>query len=424
MISVVCVVNDRPVFGNSLLTSLSEQDTEYELVKVDNDRGQFDSISKALNQGGLNAHGEYLMFVHQDVSLVGKSWLRRAERFCEHLGKGVFGVASVSSDGDYLGFIIDRGEFWGAPLKEPVETFALDECLMIVPREVFLGNKFDESFHFHSYGADLNLRLKKQGLGVYVIPCPIYHNSATTPILKAGSLGTDDALLYKKHSAAFPGLRKTTGTPIGEKRRENISSYLKLRFLNSAFLPRFFNTNARLSAEFSQEDSLLDLGVIPREQQWIKQVQRRSYSVGVSPRKEYLLASKRALVHKDYVFSSVGNLPFRAGAFTTVLLKGTLEYSDKTGGRVALNSALRIGSRRIVAVVPNNGSPSDGAYRYYASTWKAEEFRAIGFETSGLHLRIDVRFKVARMLPFLKPLLARLFPTLLARDILCVKRVP
>ena len=424
MISVVCVVNDRPVFESNLLASLKQQDTEYELVKVENDRGQFSSIPKALNQGGLKAHGEYVMFAHQDVSLVKESWLRRAEAACKPFGKGVFGVASVSSNGDYLGFIIDRGEFWGAPLKEPIETFTLDECLMILPRDIFLENKFDESFRFHSYGADLTLRLKKQGLGVYVIPCPIYHNSATIPILEAGSLEADDALLYKKHSAAFPNLRKTTGNPFKEAQQENISSYLKLRFLNSAFLPRFLNASARFLAEFSPEDSMLDLGVIPREQQLIKQARKGSYSVGISSRKEYLLASKRARVHDDYLLSSLGYLPFRTGGFRMVLLKGILEYTGKTEGKVVLESALRVGSKKIVAVVPNNGSPSDITYRYYASTWNAEEFNEMEFETSGLHMRIDVKFKVTRVLPFLKPLLARLFPDLFSRDILCVKRVP
>jgi hypothetical protein len=424
MISIVCVVNDRPVFESNLLASLKKQDTEFELVIVDNDKGQFDSIPKALNQGGLKTHREYILFAHQDVSLVGESWLKRAEAVCKPLGKGVFGVASVNSNGDYLGFIIDRGEFWGAPLREPVETFSLDECLILIPRGVFFDNKFDERFRFHSYGADLTLRLKKQGLDVYVIPCPIYHNSATTPILKAGSLEADDALLCKKHFTAYPNLRKTTGMPSKEAKQEEHGSFLKMKLLNSVFVPRFFNANARIQAEFSQKDPLLDLGAVPREQQWLKQAKSGSYSIGVSSRKEYLLASKRIHVHDDYVLSSLSNLPFVTGVFTTILLKGVLEYMGKTEGKMVLDNSLRIGGKKIVVVVPSKGSPSDVAYRYYASTWNAEELRQSGFETSGLHLRIDLRLKLIRVLPFLKPLLARLFPDLFARDLLCVKRLP
>ena len=87
-----------------------------------------------------------------------------------------------------MGFIVDRGRFWGAPLKEAVAAFTLDECVLLIPREIYLKNKFDENFKFHACGADLCLRLKEQGHDVYVLPCPIYHNSATSPILEAGSL--------------------------------------------------------------------------------------------------------------------------------------------------------------------------------------------------------------------------------------------
>ncbi len=422
MISIVCVVNDPLVFDANLLTSLSRQDTEFELVRMENDKGQFGSIPQALNEGGLRSHGEYVMFVHQDVGLIGNSWLKQAEGFCRQLEGGAFGVASVSRNGDYLGFIVDRGEFWGAPLKGPVETFTIDECLVIVPRDLFMSTKFDERFLFHSYVADLNLRLKKQGLGVFVIPCPIYHNSATTPIMEAGNIAIDDALLYKKHSAAFPILRKTTGAPFSGAPQHDILSHPKFRLLNFTFLPRFFKTNSRILAEFSLGDSLLDLGVIPREQQWIKQA-KVSYSVGVSFRKEYLLASKRAHVHNDYVLSYLGKLPFRAGAFTIVMLRGILEYTDKNEGKIILDNSLMIGGKKILAIVPNNGSPSDVAYQYYASAWKPCDFRALGFKTSGLHMRIDIKFGATRMMPFLKPFLARLFPDLFARDILCLKCV-
>ncbi len=423
MISVICVVNDGPVFEANLGASLRRQDTKYEIVRMFNDEGQFDSIPKALNQGGLKTHGEYLMFVHQDVSLVGNSWLRRAERLCSQLGQGAFGVAGVSGNGDFLGFIADRGEFWGTPLKEPTEAFTLDECLMIIPRDIFRITRFDERFFFHSYVADLSLRLKKQGLSVFVIPCPIYHNSATTPILEARNLEFDDELLHRKHSVAFPNLRKTTGVPFPGALPQSIVAHFKSRVLNWTFLPRFFKTNSRLLAEFSPEDSLLDLGVIPREQQWIKQA-KVSYSVGVSSRKEYLLASKRARVHSDYVLSSLSNLPFRTGTFTTIMLRGLLEYTSKNEGKIILRNSLRIGSKKILVMVPNNGSPSDIAYQYYASAWKPCDFRQLGFKTSGLNMRIDTKFKGTRVMPFLKPLLARLFPDLFARDILCVKPIP
>jgi hypothetical protein len=421
MISVVCVVNDQPIFDSNLLASLKEQDTECELIKVDNEQGQFKSIPKALNYGASQAHADYLMFVHQDVSLIGKSWLRSAEHACKNLGEGVFGVASVGGKGQYLGFIVDRGEFWGSPLGAPVATFTLDECLLIVQRHVFDQNKFDEIFRFHSYGADLSLRLKKQGLGVYVLPYPIYHNSATTPILQAGNLETDDYLLYRKHGEDFPNLRKTTGG-LFNQRDQKVGLPLVRRLLGDAFAARLLDADARVYAELPLKSSVLDVGVVPREQQWIKRAKQGSYSVGVSPRKPYLLVSKRTKIHDDYVLASPGHLPFRSGAFAVVLLKGLLEYTKKAEGKATLDCASVV-AKKVVVLVPNCGSPSDLAYRFYASTWRAEEFNCLGFKTLGLHFRIDIRFSAARLFPPLKPVLARLFPTLFARELLCIKRI-
>jgi hypothetical protein len=77
MISVVCVYNDEGVLKANLLSSLKKQDAEYELILVDNTKGIFQSLPKALNYGGSEAKGQYLMFVHQDVELMGSGWLKR-----------------------------------------------------------------------------------------------------------------------------------------------------------------------------------------------------------------------------------------------------------------------------------------------------------------------------------------------------------
>jgi hypothetical protein len=92
------------------LSSLRKQDAEYEPILVDNTKGALQSLPKALNHGGSEAKGQYLMFVHQDVELMGSGWLKRAERMLSSIDDlGAAGVAGVDFSGGPLGFIIDRG---------------------------------------------------------------------------------------------------------------------------------------------------------------------------------------------------------------------------------------------------------------------------------------------------------------------------
>lgn len=426
MISVICVVNDKEVFESNLLASLREQDVDFELLVVDNTTGQFSSIPKALNDSASRARHEYILCVHQDVNLIGKSWLKRAEEICNDLGRmGVFGVAGVNETGAYIGFIVDRGRFWGTPLKTPRAAFTLDECLLLMHRKTFLENKFDEDFKFHSYGADLCLRIKEQDLGVHVIPCPIYHNSATIPILRAWNIGEDDSKLYLKHRNAFLTIYKTTGkaTPYSKHTPSKIRGSVKL--LSYRQILRIFYVDERILAEFPSKSSLLDVGVIPLEQSWIKHAKKESYSVGVSAKKQYLLASKRINIHNDYVLASPCYMPFPKGAFAIILIKGLLEYSKKEEGTRAINNALQVGREKLVIIAPNNGYALDTAYQCYLSKWNSQEFKKMGFKTSGLYLRVDIqqKVKVLKALPFLKPILARFCPNHLSRDVLCVKHL-
>jgi len=425
MISVVCVVNNKTVFENNISASLREQDVDYELLVADNVEGQFQSIPKALNEMASKAKHDYIMCVHQDVFLIGKSWLRNAEKICNDLeGSGVFGVAGVNEKGAFVGFIVDRGRFWGFPLDVASSAFTLDECLLLIKRETFLKNKFDEGFAFHSYAADLCLRIKEQGSNVSVIPSPIYHNSATVPILEAGNIEEDDLTLYRKHRDTFSKIIKTTGNISSSKETENNKDKIdKTSVLKKKLL--FLDANSLVLKEFTQESSLLDVGVIPLEQSWIKKAKKAAYSVGVSEKKQYLLASKIVHIHDDYVLAASLNMPFRRGSFSVVLIKGLLEYLTKEEGAKTIANALEIGAEKGVIVTPNKSRPIDTAYEFYLSKWEKEDFEEMGFKVSGLHLRLDIiqKVKIVRALPFLKPILARLFPNRLSRDLLCIKQI-
>ena len=100
MISIVCVFNDWEVLERFLLRSLDTQTAPYEMHLVDNTNGRFKSAAEALNFGGQQATGKYIMFVHQDVYLASTVWLESVENTLDTLPKlGIAGVAGKTKNG-------------------------------------------------------------------------------------------------------------------------------------------------------------------------------------------------------------------------------------------------------------------------------------------------------------------------------------
>jgi len=199
MISIICVYNSTSTLQSCLLNSLSKQKTDFELISVDNTEKRFKSAAEALNWGGKQAAGDYLIFAHQDVDLRSDSWLNTTETLLKSLPNlGIAGVAGVIDGGislreRYTDTITQRPpkkfksgithgprmEPWGTPIEgaEPVQT--LDECLVIIPKSVFGILQFDEATcsDWHLYAVDYCLSVATQGFGVYAIPSCLHHRS-------------------------------------------------------------------------------------------------------------------------------------------------------------------------------------------------------------------------------------------------------
>jgi hypothetical protein len=422
MISVVCVYNDEGVLRASLLSSLRKQDAEYELILVDNTKGVFQSLPKALNYGGSEAKGHYLMFVHQDVELIGSGWLKRAERMLSSIDDlGAAGVAGVDFNGSRVGFIIDRGRFWGSPIKEPKPVMTLDEQLIIVPRKVFNAMKFYEGFRWHSWAADLCLRIWSSGLKAYVLPLPVSHNSSTLPIREAGRVEDDDLKLWIRHGRLYPVIHKTTGTITSailqaSRKRGTIPSFMRplISLVKSA--------RPCHRAVYGEYKTMLDV-VVPSEQPSMKEAKARgSYSVGTSDKVQYLLASKRINVHDDYVYASMERPPFKRGAFDIAIVRGRLEYLSKHEGEDLL-SALEEISRRVVVMVPNKGLPLSSKLRYYRSIWSVDELRDKGYKVYGVGLvtKLRIRGLLRKPLDYVANLMLWRLPRV-ARILVAVKK--
>ena len=100
MISVVCVYNNKKIFNNFLLKSLNNQTADFELIGIDNTSNKFKSAAEALNYGGKKATNKYIMFAHQDVSVLQKTWLKDIEKLLDSISNlGIAGVAGMSESG-------------------------------------------------------------------------------------------------------------------------------------------------------------------------------------------------------------------------------------------------------------------------------------------------------------------------------------
>ena len=199
MISIICAFNDEQLLEACLLRTLKDQRTDYETIALNNTDSRFKSAAAALNWGGTQAAGDYLMFVHQDVDLCSDSFFDGLEALLNSLPDlGVAGVAGLSERGGpfvercrntihhrpqarYRNVITQgpQRERWGTPIREPEPVQTLDECLVIIPKRVFKKTQFDDVTcdGWHLYAADYCLSVGALGLSVYAIPKFVHHQS-------------------------------------------------------------------------------------------------------------------------------------------------------------------------------------------------------------------------------------------------------
>jgi hypothetical protein len=183
MISVICVYNNPEILENFLLKSLKEQD-DHELILIDNNVHKFESAAQTLNYGANKAQNEYLMFVHQDISIDAVNWLKDTENLINSLDKlGVAGVAGKIPKYQSVVTNIKQGippiSVSPCKINHPQEAQTVDECLFIIPKFLFDKIKFDEDtcHDWHLYAVDFCLTAKEWGYQVYLLPLSLYHRS-------------------------------------------------------------------------------------------------------------------------------------------------------------------------------------------------------------------------------------------------------
>lgn len=215
MISIVCVYNNLEVLNERLLPSLQRQTEEFELILLDNTSSKYHSAASALNQGGSEAKGRYILFIHQDMVLTSERWLEEAEAILEGLpllgAAGLAGIRDKKRVYSNIDHGLERKPVGNMKLTEPLTMQTLDECAVFVPRDVFHKNRFDEQnmVGWHLYAVDYCLDVIKSGLKVYVLPLHAWHCS------DGASMSLDHfsllRRLWRKHGSDNKTIHTTMG---------------------------------------------------------------------------------------------------------------------------------------------------------------------------------------------------------------------
>ena len=204
MISLICCTNNLKTYEEMLLNSLKAQNVEYEVVLINNEDKQYSSASSALNAGAKLAKGEYLVFVHQDITFQDPSFLMNIIKHIDNLN-GIVGVAgSLEEKGVVTNLRQGAQKQLGGELtlSEPMKVQTLDEVLIACHRSVYELVKFDEVTcdDWHLYGVDFCLSAAEKGIKSFVVPDEIYHKSS-------GKISLGYALslrkVLKKHRKTF-----------------------------------------------------------------------------------------------------------------------------------------------------------------------------------------------------------------------------
>lgn len=181
---------------NSYNKLKAQNPSNYNLLLINNSEGLYSSAAKAFNKeisDHIEALGEVLVFLHQDIAFDDTSFFNRLEKEFSVNHNLIIGAAgtkeacAVYSNLKYRKSksFITRHQI---STSEMMEVCCVDECCYAIWKDLFLKVRFDETTcnHWHLYGSDLCYSAKRlYNTRVAVIPEIIYHKDSE------GGLGVD-----------------------------------------------------------------------------------------------------------------------------------------------------------------------------------------------------------------------------------------
>ena len=182
MISFVSVFNNEVKLNERLRASLARQQGAHQFVAIDNRGGRFGSASQALNHGAQEAVGDWIIFLHQDIELLGNNWIERAESYLALADpNGWHGVVGRDTTGVWQGLLRDRDMVFGKPVEAAIPVQTLDEIVLIHKRLPQSNLYFDPNLNgWHGYGVDACCTALRADGKNSVLPLPVFHDSPST----------------------------------------------------------------------------------------------------------------------------------------------------------------------------------------------------------------------------------------------------
>ena len=206
-ISVIIPVHNRLEMTKGCVECIGEKNPGYlyEIIIIDNgstdETGDFFSrattvvyhrnesnlgISEALNQGAHLARHDIFCFLHNDVFIHEKDWMKKVSNFfSQNTMKGVvgfYGAKCIRKDGTFRGKTIIHAKKDSPIIKKHVEQVAVvDGLCMCVKRKAFEdAGGFDDRFTIHFYDKDISMKCLKAGYKNYVLNIPFEHLCGST----------------------------------------------------------------------------------------------------------------------------------------------------------------------------------------------------------------------------------------------------
>ncbi len=394
MLSVVCVYNNEDVLNRVLLKSVNRQSIEVELILVDNRNASFPSAAAALNFGGKQAKGDFLVFAHQDMWFSDPYWMEEAGQMLPSIPQlGVAGVAGISDQGN------DRGErlksslevfdkpFWDriGQVDKPVPVQTLDECLLIIPRKVFSEIKFDEQRFdgWDCYGADYCLSVANHGYKAYVVPLTCIHccKRGNRFVWEFPGLLTYQKRLFRKHRDKYPVIY----TYLLDINRKNLVLTEVLKHLWPLYLKLFPIFTKTLNDKLKDCHAVLDLGCghySPLSDFDIPCL------IGVDCYSPSLEESKRIGTHHISILGDVRTLAIKSKSVDAVVAVEVLEKLSKGEGRKLMAKMENWARKKVIIVTPNGNlgtkNINKNPFQEQKCEWTTEELRKLGYQVSGI----------------------------------------
>lgn len=227
MISVICCYNDKKIYEKMLLTSLSMQTCEYELIGIDNMNNVYSSMAQAYNDNIDKIHGQAVLFCHQDIFFTNSDTLKIISEGIETHPDSIVGLCGIDEHKKVfsnLKYKKTNAYISSNQLTSDKEVLTIDECCYGMSMETLkkLG-KYDEEVcdNWHLYATEMCLRAKLKNLKGYVIPVDCYHRET-----KSTGNRLDKQFLY-----SFSKIRK--------KYKKNYKNIYSVCLVTSSKFPQY-----------------------------------------------------------------------------------------------------------------------------------------------------------------------------------------